>query len=217
MLTSFTPFYELDNANQWVVNRENWTYTAEATEFNQRGMELESKDALGRYSAATYGFNQSVAKSVATNSRLREVGYDGFEDRSFNSCGDNHFKFEGNINGKTAHTGYHSIVVTATAPVTLTKALEWCDKPGCAVIATLSDLNTGGGVTLSVTPSGGEAPYLGDFTIINGSPTTNLDPQTGTILFTPNGDFEASVTFVDAEGCSVTYTVGFNNNQSYIN
>ena len=216
MLTSFSPFYQLDNAGNWNIDREDWTYTAEATEFNQRGMELESKDALGRYSAATYSFNQTMETAVAANSRLRELGYDGFEDRDFNPCGDKHFRFEGSINKSNAHTGYASIQVDPLNPVTLSKDLEWCDKPGCDLSVDLSTIGTSASAVL-VQPGGGTPPYLTDYIVISGSPLTSVDSQTGSLTFTNNGDFDAKVTFIDAEGCSVTRYIGMTNNQSYIN
>lgn len=217
MLTSYTPFYQLNNAAKWVIDRENWTYTAEATEFNQRGMELESKDALGRYSAATYSFNQTVETAVAANSRLRELGYDGFEDRDFDPCGDKHFRFDGTLDKSNAHTGYASIRVASNAqPVTLLKDLEWCDPPGCNVTAGLA-VSGAGGSSITVAPAGGVLPYLIDYIVISGSPNVSLDPQTGSLTLIQNGSFDVKVTFVDAEGCTVTKFVGVANNQPYIN
>lgn len=57
-----------------------WVAGSEVTEVNQYGMELENKDALGRYSAALFGFNNTLPLAVAQNARYRELAYEGFEE-----------------------------------------------------------------------------------------------------------------------------------------
>jgi hypothetical protein len=99
---------------------------------NSKGQEVENKDALNKYSAAQFGFNELVTTAVASNTRNYELAYDGFEDYAYsNSCGsmanadncneDGHFNFKKalrlaggtgfSITNTEAHTGNYSVLV----------------------------------------------------------------------------------------------------------
>ncbi len=88
-------------------------------------MELENRDALNRYSAATYGFNNSKTLAVAGNARYGELGYDGFEDYDYGgNCVDDHFSFRNvasNLTTTESHSGRRSIKVSSATPLTLRK------------------------------------------------------------------------------------------------
>jgi len=90
--TSYNPYYRY-NAGKWEIDGKEWTYTNEITLFSPFGMELESKDALNKYSAAVYGYNQSLPIAVANNTKYKNVGYENFEDYEIKTCGDEHFRF----------------------------------------------------------------------------------------------------------------------------
>jgi hypothetical protein len=51
--------------------------------YDKYGQELETKDALGRYSAASFVFRGTMPGAVASNSKFREIYYEGFEDTKF--------------------------------------------------------------------------------------------------------------------------------------
>jgi hypothetical protein len=57
-----------------------WKLMGESTFFNKNGNELESRDALGHYSAALFGYNGNLSTAVAANARYHEVAFDGFEE-----------------------------------------------------------------------------------------------------------------------------------------
>lgn len=137
VFTAYNPFYKLNNSNQWEIDPRNWTYTSEVTEFSPFGAELENKDALGRYSAATYGYNQTFPTAVAANSQYKQVGYDNFEDYDYKACADNHFKFEGNILNVVntqSHSGSRSIKVSAGTALNMTKQIAPCPTvPECNI------------------------------------------------------------------------------------
>jgi hypothetical protein len=124
----FNPFWKYDyTANGWTQNQANdqrWIAASEVTYFNSKGIEIENKDALNRYSSALFGYLESLPVAVASNARYREIGYDGFEDYNFNvdcnsedSCNNNgHFRFKKLLNGSTvtltgqqAHSGKYSL------------------------------------------------------------------------------------------------------------
>lgn len=92
----------------------NWIVANTVTMYSPHGFELENKDPLGNYSAATYEYNGSLATMVASNSRYREIGYDGFEDyvMSPNCVNYDHWGFGAtNITSTEQHTGRYSLVL----------------------------------------------------------------------------------------------------------
>ncbi|MEP7265096.1 MAG: hypothetical protein ABI772_11390, partial [Bacteroidota bacterium] len=133
VFTSFSPFYKLQGGG-WAMDQQGWTYASEVTEFDPFGQEIENKDPLNRFSAATYGYNQSLATSVSSNSRFRDVGVDNFEDYGMGNCADNHFKFEQtslDIVSSKAHTGKKSIRVTPANPAVLQRQITLCSYDPC--------------------------------------------------------------------------------------
>ena len=64
---------------------DGWVTANTITLYDKYGQELENKDALGRYSAATFAFRGDLPGAVASNSRNRQIYSDGFEDHKFRS------------------------------------------------------------------------------------------------------------------------------------
>lgn len=133
----FTSFYRVENG-KFVRMEQNangnpidtkWIATSTVTKINPKGQELENKDALKRFSAAQFGFNDLMATAVGSNTRDHELAYDGFEDYGFyTSCISNnnpckeegHFSFSKAIkldadgiklSNTIAHTGNYSVWV----------------------------------------------------------------------------------------------------------
>ncbi len=135
--TSFIPMYKLTNSNTWYKDMNNWTAVTEISKYSANGFEIENKDALNRFSAAQYGYNNTLTMAVGSNLKYSEIAFDGFEDRGFNGCStDTHFNFPGNLkligqegsaNGdisrNTSHTGKYSIRVNAGNNVLLNKKI----------------------------------------------------------------------------------------------
>ncbi len=131
--TSFSAMYSPPTTlpNPWTINTIGWTNTVETTKYNQSGIEIETKDALGRFSSALYGYNESLPLAVASNARLREIAFDGFEDYSYYPAVCNkegHFNFVPNItfgqvvlDGTNSHTGKYSLKVLTNQNVSVTK------------------------------------------------------------------------------------------------
>jgi hypothetical protein len=104
------------------------------TYFNRKGLELENKDALDRYSAALFGYLESMPVAVASNTRYRELAYDGFEDYGFtldcggtDTCTLDHFNFRKNLNGNTidttsvySHSGKYSLKLNGNTTIAKT-------------------------------------------------------------------------------------------------
>lgn len=126
----FDPFWTPSNdGGDWEINPEKWTFTTEVTLFSPYGFELENKDALGRYSAALYGYNNILPTAVANNAQFKETAFDGFEDYDFEECQDDHFSFRNFKTERTqneAHTGRNSIKVRPESSVEVEKIITVC-------------------------------------------------------------------------------------------
>lgn len=61
---------------------ENWRKTGETSRYNPYNYGVESRDVLGRYSSALYGYNGQLSTAVCANAAYTEIAYDGFEDES---------------------------------------------------------------------------------------------------------------------------------------
>ncbi|HET6994884.1 MAG TPA: hypothetical protein VFI06_07870, partial [Chitinophagaceae bacterium] len=61
-----------------------WVWNSKSIYYDQKGNEIESKDPLGRFGSALFGYQQSMATAVAANARHNEIAFDGFEDYDFN-------------------------------------------------------------------------------------------------------------------------------------
>jgi len=68
---------------------ERWKRSSEITKYNTDGTELETRNIIGIYSSAVYGYENNLPIAVANNSAHHEVGYEGFEE--FNAGGVTHF------------------------------------------------------------------------------------------------------------------------------
>jgi hypothetical protein len=201
MFTSYTPYYKL-NGNNWTIDPKDWTFTSEVTEFSPFGQELENRDALGRYSAATFGYRQTFATAVAANARYRDVGFDNFEDYGFSPCADNHFKFlvpnPNDLTRSQSHTGRTSVKVSQGQNVSMTKFLDYCVPTGCNIIL------SGGGASTFYNITGGTGPYNIQHNVIYGDPTFSLTPNGFSILGT---NFSIEVIITDANGCQLTQII----------
>jgi hypothetical protein len=135
-IREYYPFYDIPaSGSTWTVtvaNSNRWTYTSEVTKNTPLGMEVENKDALGRYSSALYGYNGTLPVAVASNAQLQEIAYDGFEDYGFSAVLCNatsqkrHFdfsKYTANITVQEAHSGNHSIKVGALSAISISNDL----------------------------------------------------------------------------------------------
>lgn len=129
-MTSFSPMYKLTNSNHWYKDFTDWTFVAQVTQYSPYGFELENKDALDRYSAAQYGYNNTFPMAVGANTQYREIGFDGFEDYGFDGCPNGHFTFKGVITPLTdlstehSHTGNFSLKVPGSGNTSITKNLD---------------------------------------------------------------------------------------------
>lgn len=136
----FRSFYDYNTAkSRWEVSTEpdsysRWTFASEVSQYNAWGQEVENKDALERYSSALYGYNNRFPVAVASNTKYKELAFDGFEDYDFAKCNEkSHFSYEGglvknkvSITNKQSHTGRRSIRLEPKAKTSMQKKIVNC-------------------------------------------------------------------------------------------
>lgn len=123
----YNPFWT-NQASKWDIDKKNWTWTSEITDYNPYGAAIENRDALNRYSASLYGYNNTIPTAIAGNAKYREIAFDGFEDYNFKSCSKQHFGFishKDSVSQFKAHSGKHSIHVKSDTAV-VNKLLNPC-------------------------------------------------------------------------------------------
>ncbi|MEI6950337.1 PA14 domain-containing protein [Paraflavisolibacter sp. H34] len=86
LLKNFSPHWKFAPvALQATIDTAQWVWNSSASAFNRKGLETENFDPLGRYNSGLYGYNATLPVAVASNSRYRELLYDGFEDYDYHT------------------------------------------------------------------------------------------------------------------------------------
>ncbi len=211
VFTSFSPFYKLAYG-KWGIDRQDWTYTSSVVEFSPFGQALETIDALNRYSASMFGYNQTLATAVAVNTRYRQLGFNGFEDYNYPNCSDNHFKIgtASQIVSSEAHTGRKSIRVNAGTSISYTSNLTvGCEPAACNVQANISAKTIeikNYSTETTLTASGGVAPYQYEYQIVSGQANVDFNNNGDALIIQHNVSTATNpslirVTITDAKGC----------------
>ncbi len=122
-IAGFTWFWKNDGSWFTPQHTGNWLANVENTLYDRRGMSIETKDPLNRYTSGQYGYLNTLPVAVTQNSKNREAAFDGFEDYGFkvNPCADTcqkrikrHFdwsKEKERITDTLSHSGYYSLRV----------------------------------------------------------------------------------------------------------
>lgn len=213
VFTSYTPYYKNVSGN-WNVNGLNWTYVSEVTQFSPNGMALETKDALGRYSASHYGFNNTLTTAVAANTQLKQLAFGNFEDFEYSNCMDQGFFNQihlnnqqepipaVNISSSVAHTGRNSIKVAGGTSIIFKNIVSSCEESVCNLNLTqIAGKN-------EFVISNGTAPYQIETNLISGSGNADLNPNgIVTVTYATNQYFEIEVSLTDANGCAAIFKI----------
>jgi hypothetical protein len=131
LLSGFGHYWNFNTAFNLVPDLANtkWIWNSELTRVNAKGQELETKDALNRFTAAQYGFNKNMTVAVVQNARYGKAFAESVEDGNYNeylnpftgkSCTNNQYiSFvglpNGAVNSSQAHTGNQSIAINSNA------------------------------------------------------------------------------------------------------
>jgi len=110
---NFFSYYNYQAGNARNLQKP-WRWTTEVTKYSPFNFEIENKNPLNIYSAALYGYKQSLVTAVAQNARYCEIGFDSFENDSNISPGSprGHLVYNGGtIYEGIGHTGNKSLAV----------------------------------------------------------------------------------------------------------
>jgi hypothetical protein len=80
--TSFSSFWNYNGTDKKYIknNSDNkWVNASEITAYTPFGNEVENKDALGNYSAALFGYQNTLTTAVASNCRYNQLAFDGLK------------------------------------------------------------------------------------------------------------------------------------------
>lgn len=211
VFTSYTPFYKLTQG-KWGRDPQNWTFASEVTNFSPNGQTVETRDAMGRYSASLYGFNNVLTTATANNSKLKEISSGSFEDYNYTNCmADGYFSKAkvgtgavgylpvGSISNVHSHTGKTSLKVVSGSPVVFENIIATCDNPQPCSVA-LNVINS-----TSMTISGGTVPYVVEFDSesSNGDAFQSAANTVSYSLSTASNSNSLFIKITDASGCRV--------------
>ncbi len=203
VFTSYTPFYKME-AGKWKVDGRNWTFVSEVTQFSPNGMTLETRDALGRYSASLYSFNNTLTTAVAANASLKQVATASFEDILFQSCSDPlYLSNKDFLTQKEAHTGRVSIYVDNENPVSFSIEDNSCLQEKCDLKLT----QKGNDYFIN----NGSAPFQMDVDVINGNVDVSIDASGKITLSGDLTQFEVILNISDSKGCNLLYNLNNTN------
>ncbi|MFM9986069.1 MAG: hypothetical protein ACKVOK_12595 [Flavobacteriales bacterium] len=219
VFTSYNPFYKRAVNGKWEKDYANWTYTSQVTIFSPYGPELENRDALGRHSAAIFGYEQTLPIGVAANAKYSEIGFENFENSSqvtaapgtnAVNCADSKFRLYSQtaVDGSNtaeltdafAHTGRYSLRVIGQKGVSYNEPIV-CEPDACvfALAVTLGEFpqNAYSG-QLSIL--GGLAPYSIDWQILSGAPSFNITGGGTALDVVATSTWTAMLIITDANG-----------------
>ncbi|WP_315815034.1 hypothetical protein [Paraflavitalea speifideaquila] len=125
-LSTFNPFWIFSTTGiAATTDTTQWVWNNAENFFNRKGYEMENYDALYRYNAGQYGYNQQLAIAATQNAKMRETFFDGLEDYDYKTnkctylCKDTR-TFDGfNITSEDSHTGLYSLSLPANQTKTI--------------------------------------------------------------------------------------------------
>jgi hypothetical protein len=85
-IRSFGNYWNFNSYSNLVADSSNanWLWNTEVTRVNSKGQELETHDALNRYTSAQFGFAKNFPVAVTRNAAYGQSFYAGFEDYNYN-------------------------------------------------------------------------------------------------------------------------------------
>lgn len=194
IFTSYNPYYFLNNGS-WDINTSNWTYVSEVTEFSPNGMTLETRDALGRYSASVFDFHQTLTTAVGANMSMKELSVQSFENPlAAQNCDDQGFLkpiSDWDVSDERAHSGKYSLKISANDTLAVTTKPNYCPQASACPDIQFDQkemLFTGGTYTM-------------DFDVIFGDVYAEYADSRIQLVGNFSSDFEIRVTARNAEGC----------------
>lgn len=127
--SAYAPFWQYSSTDQkWLPVEQDWVWTNEVVNYNNKGLEIENRDKLNRFQSVLYNANRQPI-AVANNAQQREIGYIGFEyatDVREGLCAGYHWNFQKSVSeidldNQVSHTGYKSLKLESGAQFVFNK------------------------------------------------------------------------------------------------
>jgi hypothetical protein len=214
VFTAFSPYYK-NVSGSWEKNPANWTFVSEVTAFSPNGMTLETKDALNRFSASSFGFNNTLTTAVAANTKKSQFAAIDFEDIFFNKGCDNSQFFAIDTNKVTvtnAHTGRNAINVAPNTQIEFTTVPKDCPTSDCNITITKKTAD-------KLAINGALQPITFEFEFLAFSPGSEIVDfpvyvnEFNEIQMDTDGlgvaPFKLMLHLIDANGCEVNYLLKY--------
>ncbi|WMX17579.1 hypothetical protein [Aureispira sp. CCB-E] len=77
--------FNWENPFREYIATSRWIRTQDITKYRLGGQSVESRDVLGNYQAALYGYDDNLVTAQGVNTTYYEFGYEGFEETPINS------------------------------------------------------------------------------------------------------------------------------------
>jgi hypothetical protein len=207
---SFNPFYQINNT-KWSINKGNWTFASEIETVNSMGQALETRDALNRYTATLYRYNNTLASGVAVNSRKRQIGEESFEDFYSTNCDRSGFGFDNAVNHistERSHSGKTSIKVgSGNSNVIMVRELDnGCETAECNIQIEKTYVNFGSYSVYKFQVSNYQESFTWELNLTYGGESyeETFDPVTKTIeiKITNTDSTQGEIIVTDNAGCT---------------
>lgn len=126
----FDPFWKFDDG--WSEDQSGWTWTTKSNLINPYVDEVETINALGIYSSAVFGYNNTKPVIVGNNTSYKEIGFENFEDEIYiesleKDCDQQHFNMTdatGFVTHEYAHSGNFSYYIPYSTALTYSTDLS---------------------------------------------------------------------------------------------
>lgn len=213
-LKDFIPYWSFNGYNNLIASTDvKWVWNSEVTRFNARGLELETKDALGIYTAAQYGYAKNLPVAITNNSRNSEMAFTGFEDAIYRESLNNvseircdntqHLYFEKNavVNTETvgfnAHSGKSMIQVQENSGISFNTSVGEKSKEFSLLFRKDTTKNfTDVGINVDNTSI---YPSSGSVSIISSNSHSGIESLTygtpDTIIYDVSGGYDRSINY----------------------
>jgi hypothetical protein len=138
-ISDFAPFWKAVN-KKWSAQQDTtrWIWNSQTTLYNKKGLELETRDPLNRYTAGLYGYQDAIIIAATQNAHYREATYEGFEDYYYGmpACDEgcsasrnlDFSGFKSWIVKDTAHTGRYSLRVPPGSSASISAPIVQTDS-----------------------------------------------------------------------------------------
>ncbi|MGN6568090.1 MAG: hypothetical protein ACTHJ0_09065, partial [Flavipsychrobacter sp.] len=147
----------------------NWRTARSVSKYSPYGKEVENIDAIGNYSNAVYGYDESLPVAVASNAKQGEVLAEGFEDYSLlrvtgNLMAFNYSPFAPLFGLATLrNSAYSTVSPSGTGGISMVKNIAHTGYYSLKLPTTANNPSVNPNYSVTIPVNTGTEPVLGDY------------------------------------------------------